>query len=221
MAYKKRDAEATRTAILDAAEQLFIEHGFGKTSLSQISRTAQVTKSLIHHHFGSKEALWREVKRRYYLDYTEAQEDRLQQQRPTLELLVVSMIKYFRYLQSKPDFARMRGMMLLENDHGCDEIFMPIVDQGIVAIQAAQAAGELRKDISADHILISILFMIENWFLSKGYVRRTHYRHIPDEDFDANAADEAFLRSLISIYLRGVVPPDYETGFSTEEIIQP
>src|SRR5690606_25552520 len=54
---RRRDPDATRAEILEAAEQLFLQDGFGRTSISAIARLAGVTKSLIHHHFGTKEAL--------------------------------------------------------------------------------------------------------------------------------------------------------------------
>ena len=47
----------TQTQILDAAEQLFAEQGFGATSLRSIIRAADVNLAAIHYHFGSKEKL--------------------------------------------------------------------------------------------------------------------------------------------------------------------
>ncbi|MEM8807020.1 MAG: TetR/AcrR family transcriptional regulator [Cyanobacteria bacterium P01_G01_bin.38] len=47
----------TQTQILDAAERLFAEQGFGATSLRSIIRTAEVNLAAIHYHFGSKEKL--------------------------------------------------------------------------------------------------------------------------------------------------------------------
>lgn len=50
-------AQDTREAILDAAEELFAEHGFDKTSLREITSRADVNLAAVHYHFGSKEAL--------------------------------------------------------------------------------------------------------------------------------------------------------------------
>ena len=47
----------TQTQILDAAERLFAEQGFGATSLRSIIRAADVNLAAIHYHFGSKEKL--------------------------------------------------------------------------------------------------------------------------------------------------------------------
>jgi len=54
----------TRGRILDAAEALFVEHGFEATSMRTITATAGVNLAAVNYHFGSKEALIQEVFRR-------------------------------------------------------------------------------------------------------------------------------------------------------------
>ncbi|MBA3032256.1 MAG: TetR family transcriptional regulator [Gammaproteobacteria bacterium] len=54
----------TRERILDAAERLFTENGFDGTSMRQITGAAGVNLASVNYHFGSKEALMREVFRR-------------------------------------------------------------------------------------------------------------------------------------------------------------
>ena len=52
---------ATKARILDAAEELFMEHGFEATSLRQITATARVNLAAVNYHFGSKEDLFEAV----------------------------------------------------------------------------------------------------------------------------------------------------------------
>ena len=54
----------TRERILDAAETLFVEHGFEATSMRMITGRAGVNLASVNYHFGSKEALIQEVFRR-------------------------------------------------------------------------------------------------------------------------------------------------------------
>jgi TetR/AcrR family transcriptional regulator, transcriptional repressor for nem operon len=49
--------EATRTAIMDAAEALILEQGFAATSVDRIIRRAGVTKGTFFYHFDTKQAL--------------------------------------------------------------------------------------------------------------------------------------------------------------------
>jgi AcrR family transcriptional regulator len=51
----------TKTRILDAAEQLFMEHGFEATSLRSLTTAAGVNLAAVNYHFGSKEELFQSV----------------------------------------------------------------------------------------------------------------------------------------------------------------
>jgi AcrR family transcriptional regulator len=51
----------TKTRILDAAEELFTEHGFDATSLRQLTTAAGVNLAAVNYHFGSKEELFQAV----------------------------------------------------------------------------------------------------------------------------------------------------------------
>lgn len=52
---------ATKDRILDAAEALFMEHGFEATSLRLITQAAGVNLAAVNYHFGSKEELFEAV----------------------------------------------------------------------------------------------------------------------------------------------------------------
>ncbi|HUK04232.1 MAG TPA: TetR/AcrR family transcriptional regulator [Burkholderiales bacterium] len=47
----------TRTRILDAAEELFMQHGFEATSMRQLTAKAGANLAAVNYHFGSKDAL--------------------------------------------------------------------------------------------------------------------------------------------------------------------
>jgi AcrR family transcriptional regulator len=51
----------TKTRILDAAELLFMEHGFEATSLRQLTSAASVNLAAVNYHFGTKEELFQAV----------------------------------------------------------------------------------------------------------------------------------------------------------------
>ncbi len=51
----------TKARILDAAEALFMEHGFEATSLRSLTSAASVNLAAVHYHFGSKEELFQAV----------------------------------------------------------------------------------------------------------------------------------------------------------------
>jgi AcrR family transcriptional regulator len=51
----------TRNRILDAAGQLFAEHGFGGATVDEIARRAGVNKAMLYYYVGDKAALFAEV----------------------------------------------------------------------------------------------------------------------------------------------------------------
>ena len=57
--------DATRAAILDAAERLFAQRGFAGTSMRALADAADTSQPLLHHHFGTKRGLYAAVKDRF------------------------------------------------------------------------------------------------------------------------------------------------------------
>src|SRR5690349_4977538 len=52
---------ATRRRILEAAERLFLEHGFDGTSLRMLTAAAGVNLAAVNYHFGGKDELFRDM----------------------------------------------------------------------------------------------------------------------------------------------------------------
>src|SRR3989442_15569455 len=51
-------AQANRDAILTAAQELFIQHGFGSTSMDAIAVAANVSKQTLYRYYLHKQALF-------------------------------------------------------------------------------------------------------------------------------------------------------------------
>lgn len=64
---KRRTAEEARAAILDAAEQRLVAYGPGGIRLQDVAADIGVSHPTVLHHFGSREALVREVCERRFL----------------------------------------------------------------------------------------------------------------------------------------------------------
>ena len=58
LAPRRRDAEATRTAILEAGKACFARSGYDRASLRDIAAAAGADVALIKRYFGGKEALF-------------------------------------------------------------------------------------------------------------------------------------------------------------------
>ena len=55
---RRRDAAATRDALLAAGTELFAEHGYDGVPVADIARRAGVNKAMINYHFGGKRGLY-------------------------------------------------------------------------------------------------------------------------------------------------------------------
>ncbi|GLW65897.1 hypothetical protein Arub01_41410 [Actinomadura rubrobrunea] len=58
---RPRDREATRRRLLEAARDLFGEHGYDGVTVRMIAAAADANAALVHRYFGSKAALFAEV----------------------------------------------------------------------------------------------------------------------------------------------------------------
>ena len=199
---KKRDPEATREALLDAAEVVFLEKGFGNTALSEIANRAGLTKSLIHHYFGSKKNLWQEVKQRRFDFYGRQQLDMLSDAPPTEDLLRNSVELYFRFLKDNTEIVQILAWMFLERDMDeCLTKDQELIEAGLEKIRAGQAAGHLRRDVDARFILFIFLGLAQHWFQDKD-----HFRHDFGTDGLPEDIDEAYLADMLKIFMEGVRP---------------
>ena len=52
--YRRLDPAQRREQMLDAANDLFAEHGYEEVSVEDIARAAGVTRGLVHHYFGGR-----------------------------------------------------------------------------------------------------------------------------------------------------------------------
>ncbi|TLF51921.1 TetR family transcriptional regulator [Halomonas urmiana] len=67
----KAEAEATREALLDAAEEVFFDNGVARTSLEQIARHAGLTRGAVYWHFKNKADLFRAMLDRVRMPFEE------------------------------------------------------------------------------------------------------------------------------------------------------
>lgn len=196
----QRNPEATRASIMSAAEGLFVDKGFAATSMSDIASAAGVTKSLIHHHFGSKEELWNEVKRERVSHWARVQRELIASRDNDEPVLRESVETYFHFLQDNPEFVRLRSWMNLEDPRLAEAVYPEILTLGLERIREQQAAGRIRSDLDPRHLVILFVSMCTQWFAS-----RASWLTVLDED-QQREEDEAYLDSLLRVFFEGVRP---------------
>jgi AcrR family transcriptional regulator len=111
----------TKQKILDTAERLFAEQGFGAVSLRQIIGGAEVNLAAIHYHFGSKQELLDAVVMRKAAPVNRerlARFDRLESRegaKPAVEQVLEAFLMPMAEAAGKhPEFCKLMGRMQAE-----------------------------------------------------------------------------------------------------------
>ena len=198
MARRPRDAEATRLEILNAAEMLFVQNGFGSVSLARIARASNAHKSLILHHFESKEGLWQAVKERRFTQFTTEQTAVFSQTDVSLEEIIKTTEAYFRLLENDPILVQLLTRAELEQDIGCSQYDEARLAPFVARLRAAQSAGLLRKDVPPSHLLLIIINAITQWFEARAMF--SSWSELASDNLDGD-----FLESFHKVFMEGAV----------------
>jgi TetR/AcrR family transcriptional regulator len=164
---KVRDAERSRTAILDAAEQLFADLGFQGASLATIAERARVSAGLPGYFFGSKEDLYHEVLLRVFerrdaaLESVATQTEQLLEESPhDGELALRRLIGgYVDFLLGNPTFVSLLTRDALE--HAGDREGQPRHAQRFAErmIRVMTQVGVVDAEDAPDHLFLSLIAM--------------------------------------------------------------
>jgi len=189
-----RDPEGTRSAVLEAAERLFAEHGFANTSLRDISSASGVSHPLIHHHFGSKEGLCQEVKRRLVESYARKFPDAARDPNEPLNV-GAEMQRLMAFIGDNPLLLRLCAWTRLEGDQqvwpGEPDVFETIRRR----IEESQRRGLVRAELDSRYLTISLLGLVLFWLDNRAHFSHRYGPEINDEDY---------LRQAIAILERGI-----------------
>jgi TetR/AcrR family transcriptional regulator, repressor of the mexAB-oprM multidrug resistance operon len=155
----REQAEATRDALLDAAEQVFFDKGVARASLNEIAGTAGVTRGALYWHFEDKADLFRSMLERARLPFEELVEaipESLRQQGPLERIRLASLIALQR--MEEPRIRRIHSILI----HRC-EIFDDIdpvammremattsLANTLKEFEQAEQFGELVSGLNAD-----------------------------------------------------------------------
>ncbi len=150
--------ESKREAILDAALDLFCEHGFDGTPVPMVAERAGVGAGTIYRYFASKEALVNAVHRRWKGELKRMLVDECPAGLSTRDEFAHWWRGFWRFATTHP-----RAFAFLEMHHhapyldaDCHAIGEDIVASAEAFVRRAQAAGELRD--APPSMLIAIVF---------------------------------------------------------------
>jgi TetR/AcrR family transcriptional regulator len=176
-ARKERGGEVTRRRILVAAEAEFAAKGFDGARLAAIARAADAQQALIHHYFGDKAGLYREVLERVLTAMAAEGWKILEAKAPprdapiampfgrdALEALArafVAMLVDF-YATHAHVLRIVRDEAARGGTFAHDLVtarLKPQLDEVVARFDAMRAAGIVRADVDARHLCLSTVAM--------------------------------------------------------------
>lgn len=147
---KEAKPKNARVAILKAARLLFVEKGFAAASMSQISKEAGVSRSLLFHHFTNKAELWAAVKAEI-VEEAKAQEIILPSTELPFETFLISLVqRMFQFYREHPDILKMIAWQRVgeyENTGQSEES-----QQWVAAFKHYQKQGDIDAGLSPKFI---------------------------------------------------------------------
>jgi TetR/AcrR family acrAB operon transcriptional repressor len=143
----KAEAAATREALLDAAEEMFMEHGVARTSLEQIARQAGMTRGAVYWHFKNKGDMFRAMLERVHMPFQDLVDEieALEHDVSSLEAIRLACLKGLERFEQNPRARRVHAILI----HRCE--FFSDIDP--IAMQQ-EIADECRESLY-QHLLIS------------------------------------------------------------------
>ncbi len=163
----KAEAAATREALIDAAEEMFLEHGVARTSLEQIARHAGMTRGALYWHFKDKADLVKAMLERVHLPFQDLfdQVDSVSPQASPLDTIRTACVNALEQLET-PQKIRVHTILTYRceffGDINPQEMEREITGEIFEVLQRyfkmAEEQGQL-KNLSAD-IAAEMLYAI-------------------------------------------------------------
>jgi AcrR family transcriptional regulator len=149
---KKRDAEATKRRILDAATAEFAEHGIAGARVDRIAAAAGANKSLIYAYFGNKDGLFDAV-------FDAAVTSHIDQVPIDVDDLPGYAARLYDHRLAHPELLRLADWDRLERDGigAKSDVAQAAQAHKIKALTGAQKEGKLPTTLSADALLEFVL----------------------------------------------------------------
>ena len=167
---------STRDTILDAAERLFSDRGFARTTIKQIGREAGVNSALLYYYFADKDQLYRSVLERFVSRLVARTMSSSTGDGDPERCLRAFVAAQADALAANPHFPRLLVRELVDFDaaHAVEQIQLLAATSfrrlcGL--IEDGQRAGVFRRDVDPRFAAISTIAQVAYFFVARPAVR--------------------------------------------------
>lgn len=150
--------DATRSAILSAAERVFAEVGYAAARLEDVAQVVGIRRPSIVYYFPGKQQLYDEVEADIFTAMHQFVTERMQDARTPLERLLALFDAWLDFLVQRPTAARIIQRVVADpTPRGDDPVqFSDTALRDLEAILASGVADGSFREVPAMHVLNSI-----------------------------------------------------------------
>ncbi len=200
-----RDAESRRQALLDAASELFAEHGFDGATVDMIARRARANNAMISYYFGGKERLYEQILISTFSEVAARLESILSERDRADEKLHAFTSMFGELAARRPHFPAMMVREAISGGRHMTGRVLPFFLDMFVKVRTIYEQGAREGTFRAtDPVLTHLVVMGSLLFFFATELMRT--RLIADGSLPVAEAPrpDAFLANLHEILVRGL-----------------
>lgn len=142
-------AVPTRVRVLDAAEQIFAEHGFGATRLADVAARVGIRRPSLLYHFASKELLYGAVVQRAFGDLGAVLLGALGDASEPEQALEGLVRTFVGFVDARPGFAALVLREFLDGRGGgqqlLSDVMIPLLDQVVAEVDRRLPEGRAER----------------------------------------------------------------------------
>lgn len=184
---QKRDAEATRNRLIEAARREFSARGLEGARVHAIASTARINKQLVYHYFKNKEELYTLVLEDAYRRFRRENIDEIEKMEPEDAVRYLAELLFDSFKNLRQEIAIIGDENIHKARHvkqssAIKEMHRPLARLMGSITTRGQLKGTIRKGIDPIHLFIYLLSISSVFFSNSHTLSAIFDRDLSDPD---------------------------------------
>jgi len=208
----KKNKIETKKKIMEAAYKEFAERGFDGARMQKIAERAKINKAMLHYYFKDKETLYETVMEYFHNFFDQIIAEKNVDAKDRITFLRQTVNAYYEIFFEYPEFKKIFMQEIASGLKTMKKIFLKqnpkeiknIMEKFFLLnkIRELQKSQEIRNDIEDEHVMLSIIGLIESTLM-----QTTIAKQILDfNEKELNEFIEKRKNTIIKILDKGLAP---------------
>ncbi len=166
---RRKRGTQSRMAILQAAERIFAEAGYGGARTDAIAAQAGVNKALLYYYFKSKDDLYRAILEDHLKEFHRVVMGVLSAEGSPRSTLLKYVSTHFDFISARPYYPRLVQRLIMTGGKPLEslarEYVVPLHQKLVSVIDRGVRDGEFRR-VDSQHTVLSVAALIVFYFSS-------------------------------------------------------